>query len=256
MNNIFQTKRFGLLLKRQWLDFGRIYLISLLVVAGILSLFYFLNLKSDFDKPSSYALSFRVPLFSISGIIFLSIIASNYFAQMGQKSRAAIELLLPASITEKFLAGVFFTAILSLLSYLLIFYIVDMAFVSALRKAVIDNAAERFPHFFNDFDHVFKSLYAMPFLISSIFLLGSIAFNRFHYIKTLIITMIVTGVWAFVVVKAGAWLFEGRVPLEGYNHSSALNSKDMAEWLSLALVVFFTLFFWTIAYLRLKEKEV
>jgi len=277
MNNTFQIKRFGLLLKRQWLEFGRIYLISLLVVAGIIAVFYFLNLSDELSGKrmvAQHTLTFRIPLFSICGLLFISIVSSSYFAHMGQKSRAAIDLLIPASIWEKFLSGIFFTVLLSFMSYLFIFYLVDLGFLIKLKSifgsattttttesvsglnrevTVIDNLA----YFYPSIGKIFKGVYVIPFLVSSMFLLGSVYFNRFHYIKALLVIMIFSGLWTLVVVNSGQALFEGRIPVEQEETVfRTTNSRDLAEWGAAALLMLFAVFFWVVSYLRLKEKEV
>lgn len=278
MNNTFQIKRFGLLLKRQWLEFGRIYLISLLVVAGIIAVFYFLNLMDIFSGKrfvNMNTLSFRIPLFVISGLLFISIVASSYFAHMGQKSRAAIDLLMPASVFEKFISSILFSVILSFLSYLLIFYLVDLGFVLKLKSHVssamvtteirsVDGVLKEvttkdmLSYFFPSIGNAtFKGVYVIPFLVSSMFLLGSVYFNRFHYIKTLLVIMIFSGLWTLVVVNSGQALFEGRIPVEQEETVfRTTNSGDLAEWGAAALLMLFAVFFWVVSYLRLKEKEV
>ena len=40
MNNTFNIQRLGLLLKRQWLEFGKIYLITVAVALGVIITFY------------------------------------------------------------------------------------------------------------------------------------------------------------------------------------------------------------------------
>ncbi|RZL57709.1 MAG: hypothetical protein EOO93_17695, partial [Pedobacter sp.] len=91
MNNTFNINRFGLLLKRQWLDFGKIYLISLVVVIGVIIGFYAFSAPlpsktNNFDYDSNLDMRFRYPLFLILGFLFISIVASSYFSLLGQKS--------------------------------------------------------------------------------------------------------------------------------------------------------------------------
>ncbi|WP_316769608.1 hypothetical protein [Pedobacter frigiditerrae] len=275
MNNTFNIQRFGLLLKRQWLEFGKIYLISLAVALGVIVAFYGFALWKAFTYADSFSpndLNFREPLFLIFGFIFISIIASSYFAHLGQKPKAIIDLLIPASTFEKFLTGVFFTSILSIVSFLFLFYITDLAFVSKLRgmytsveqitpyvhngKEItsIDNLAYFFTK--NGGHDKFFPIYFFPFFVTSIFLLGSIFFNKFHYIKTAICVMIFSGIWTAIVVKSGEWLFEGKIMIDQENRNMNHMSQNTAEWLGVLLIVALTAIFWSITYVRLKEKEV
>ncbi|RZL44582.1 MAG: hypothetical protein EOO93_27790, partial [Pedobacter sp.] len=137
MNNTFNINRFGLLLKRQWLDFGKVYLISLLVVVGALVGFYFYYIPSpfkenNFDYDGNLDMRFRYPIYLILGFLFISIVASSYFSLLGQKSRAILELMTPASTFEKFLSGVFYTTLVSFASYIILFYLIDLSFVKYL----------------------------------------------------------------------------------------------------------------------------
>lgn len=269
MNNTFNIQRFGLLLKRQWLEFGKIYLISLVVVIGVNVGFYLFNLY-PFRSFSSQTLSFREPLFVLFGLLFITVIASSYFAHLGQKPKAIIDLMIPASTFEKFLGGILFTAILSSVSFILIFYLTDLAFVSHMRslfdQQLVKNALsqadvtdqpvvkDHLAYFFtHNQSNLVKPLYAAPAFICSIFLLGSVYFNKFHYIKTAISLMIFCGVWAAIIAKTAKVLFEGKVRIESL---SMTREKIDFEWILLLLLLLLTAIFWTITYIRLKEKEV
>ncbi len=259
MNNTFSIHRFGLLLKRQWLEFGKIYLISLAVVLGVLITFYSVTLWSVLNEQSpfrSQLLHFRVPLFLVFGFIFISVIASSYFAHLGQKSKAIIDLMIPASTFEKFMGGLIFASVLSISSFLILFYLTDLAFISKL-QSMYKNDQASMEYFFRqgESDHFFP-IYFMPFLITSIFMLGSIYFEKFHYIKTTIVVMIFVGIWTAIVAKLGEVLFEGRIPVANNQMRHMFSERETAEYLGALLIVVLTLIFWTITYVRLKEKEV
>lgn len=258
MNNTFNIHRFNLLLKRQWLEFGKIFLITLVVAVGIFVAFYGLALFPLQDiTEMPYRLRFREPLFSIFGFLFISIIASAYFAHLGQKSKAIIDLLIPASTLEKFLAGILFTTILSTLSFTLLFYVTDLAFISYIKTHFQNSGSvvglENIKGFLaqNEFKD-FIPLYAMPLVVTSVFMLGSIYFNRFHYIKTAICIMLFGGILTYILSQVSEVLFSGKIQTGmGNNHG-----KDNFEWIALIILLAFTLFTWTISYVRLKEKEV
>lgn len=272
MNNTFNTHRFGLLLKRQWLDFGKIYLLSLLVVAGIIIGFYSWNCPStlkinNFDYEGNIDMRFRYGLFLILGFLFISIVASSYFSLLGQKSRAILDLMTPASVFEKFLCGVFYTAILSVLSYLIVFYFTDLIFVKYINsnlsnfkfdgnsKKIVQSVDSIVSQVFTDENYrtFINGFLAIPFMVTSIFLLGSIYFNRFHYIKTAVSAMVFTGIASYIIYKFGGLITEGMV-----NTSSGRNhyGKDLVFMIIFIVTMILTLIFWAITYVRLKEKEV
>ena len=256
MNNTFNLHRFTLLLKRQWLEFGKIFLITLLVATGVIVAFYGLTLLPL--EELGYIprrLGFREPLFFIFGFLFISIIASSYFAHLGQKSKAIIDLLIPASTFEKFLAGFFYTSILSVLAFILIFTVTDWAFIAYIKSYFktgnVKELAEVATFFSKNDINSFAPLYLAPFTVTSIFLLGSAYFNRFHYIKTAICVMLFSGLWTYIVVNIVEGLLSGKRSINLGN-----NGKDAVEWLLFAFVALCTLVVFSITYVRLKEKEV
>lgn len=266
MNNTFNINRFGLLLKRQWLDFGKIYLISLVVLLGIVVGFYGYNIPSplkdnNFDYDGNLDMRFRYPLFLILGFVFISIVASSYFNILGQKSRAILELMTPASVFEKFLSGVLYTAVMSIFSYLLIFYLTDLAFVKylnghlgAFNRAGVKEVESIAQQVFYDegYRKYCGYFFAFPFLVTSVFLLGSIYFNRFHYIKTALSLMVFIGLASYLVVKFSMWIMEGKVPY----HNHRRGDNDLILWTILLVTSIITIIIWAITYIRLKEKEV
>ena len=274
MNNTFNIQRFGLLLKRQWLEFGKIYLVILAVSLSIMITFYGFALWNPLFEGGNFRgrdLNFREPLFLIFGFLFLSVISSSYFAHLGQKPKAIIDLLIPASTFEKFAAGIFFTAICAVASYAVLFYLTDLAFVAALKdmfNGKVDatafdpetgrqiKSAHNIEYFFSkDSRDSFLPLYFTPFFVSSIFLLGSIYFNRFQYIKTAVSVMIFAGVWTYIIYNFGEWVMKGKVMVDDSGMNNHFSRGDGELYGSLLIVVL-TVIFWSITYVRLKEKEV
>lgn len=270
MNNTFNINRFGLLLKRQWLDFGKIYLISLVVLLGILVGFYSYSIPSplknnNFDYDGDLDMRFRYPLFLILGFVFISIVASSYFNILGQKSRAILELMTPASTFEKFLGGIFYTAILSLATYLILFYLVDLPFVKYINahlsefkmsgaKASLPKPVESISaQIVNDenYRNYLLHFITVPFLITSIFLVGSIYFNRFHYIKTAISVMVFGVLWVTSTIFVMRRLTSNTVWVGNYYWQDESNILFIMSLMGILL----TLAFWLISFIRLKEKE-
>lgn len=260
MNNTFNIQRFGLLLKRQWQEFGKIYLITLAVALGVIVTFYSFALTNVITEEygfTSRILNFREPLFIIFGFLFITVIASSYFAHLGQKPKAIIDLMIPASTFEKFLTGVFFTAILSVVSFVLIFYITDLAFIAKIKNISIKYGEPATYFFVKNSPKEFASIYTIvPVFTTSIFLAGSIYFNRFHYIKTAISVMIFSGIWAYLIYKIGQTLFDGRIRVEQVDMNTNNAPKGLIELGVFAVFLLLTAIFWTITYVRLKEKQV
>lgn len=271
MNNIFNINRFGLLIKRQWLDFGKIYLISLVVITGVLIGFYAWQSPSplkglNYDNDGNLDLRFRYPLFLIVGFLFISIVASSYFATMGQKSRAILELMIPASTFEKFLTALFYTSVISLLSFLILFYFTDLAFVKYINAHLtefkvngnhskslkpVESIATQITNDEN-YRNFILNQFPLPLLVTSIFLLGSIYFNRFHYIKTAVSVIVFCGLASYICIKVAELLTRDMI----MKNQSYNNDKSDVLLFLLLISITLTLIFWTITYVRLKEKEV
>ncbi|MCX3264754.1 hypothetical protein [Pedobacter agri] len=267
MNNTFNINRFGLLLKRQWLDFGKVYLGTLIILTGILVVAYWIFMPSTdnimLNIRKSPELSFRYLVFTFLGFFFISIVASSYFINLGKKADSIVELMIPASIFEKFVSGVFYTSILSTSSFLLVFYLVDLAFVTFFNGQIshmIDSNLALKPaetivnEVSNDTQYLnyFKYNLISPFTVTSIFLLGSIYFKRFHYIKTAIVVILFTVLWVSLTFYFMNLMIADTVWIGNqYWHN---DSHIFLIFSLVALVV--TIAFWITTYIRLKEKEV
>lgn len=261
MNNTFNFSRFTLLVRRQWLDFGKIYLMSLLVITGVIAITYIFNFPEQAEHTEKglsaapviyFQLFFRVPLFLILGFIFISITASNYFSILGQKPKTIIELMIPASTFEKWLCAVFYTGVLSIISFLLIFYLADLAFIKYGESIGAQSPKLFFTEFFER--DITPYLIAVPVMVTSVFLLGSVYFNRFHYIKTAVITLIFLYVIGYLTFRAGQWLSEGRTMKAVVVFGD--DPKQSAFILTLLSTMAITAYLWLITFFRLKEKEV
>jgi len=67
MNNTFDFGRFSLLIRRQWINFGRVYLMALGIVLGIFIAFYGYNFARAVSEGDHHAilnvLNFRPSIF-------------------------------------------------------------------------------------------------------------------------------------------------------------------------------------------------
>lgn len=271
MSNLFNTARFFALIRRQWIGFGRIYLMSIGVIAGIIFCFYAFNIGSNYSDIKNESvqvysvLNFRSPLFCVLGIFFATVISSSYFADLGSKTKAIFELMIPASRLEKFLVGIFYTVVVSISSYLLIYYLIDLAFVSYLRgfgpaiRTEVNSLGEQvtvefWPYYFSmDYPRGVFYLCFLPFLLNAVFLLGGIVFKSYQYIKTAISLVVYCVIWMSFFVYLMKKQTEHTVP-----HMDDSYWSDVYHIFGLITVagIVLTLIFWGLAFLRLKEKEI
>ncbi|NQD72280.1 hypothetical protein HP439_16260 [Sphingobacterium shayense] len=270
MSNTFDFSRFSRLINRQWIGFGKIYLMSLVIIAGIFMAFfgYHINQASESQDAHDIAtmFSFRPYVFTVIGLAFIAIVSSSYFSGLGQKSKAIFEILIPASQLEKFLSAVFYTALLTTASYFLLFYLIDFGFVSYARANFHsaetyfspdlnkDVTLDRLTYFFVTPlpDEIYWMLF-LPFLLSAIFLLGSIAFKNFHFIKTATVIVAYCFVFILATIKIMTWITKDTVATEG---NIFFNEEMNIIKIFCAVGIVLTLLLWGISFLRLKEKEV
>ena len=271
MSDSFDIRRLSSLINRQWISFGKIYIMSLGIAAGIIAAFYgyaikefFYNISAD---PSFIAglLSFRPVVFIFLGLLFVTIIAGTYFSDLGQKPKAIFEIMIPASRLEKFITALFFSLIITIASYIVIFMIIDFGFVMYFRKliasipiqhqdgsstVIADKVALLSTH---DFPKHLPYFYFLPFLMSAIFLLGSIAFQNFQYIKTAISLIVYIAVWTISLVYLINALTRNTMSV---SDSGFWNDELNIFRLILGIGILLTVVLWIVGFLRLKEKEV
>ncbi|NJI75811.1 hypothetical protein HCX49_21675 [Sphingobacterium kitahiroshimense] len=270
MSNVFNVNRLCALIRRQWISVGRIYLMSLIIVAGVFIAFYSFYFSRYFEElkfgnaTGEYLLNFRVPLFFILGLFFITVVSSSYFSDLGQKTKAIFELMMPASRLEKFLAAIFYTVIVSLGAYFLLFYLIDLAFVSYLRStgsSIITKTystgetviTDHWLYFFKlEKWKYLHYLYFLPFLLNALFLLGSIAYKNFQYIKTAITMIIYIAIWMISYIYVMKLTTKDTIQVGG----NAFQDEIHVFQLIMAIGIILTLVFWGLAFLRLKEKEV
>lgn len=278
MNNTFKIHRFTLLLKRQWLEFGKVYLMTLAVVFAIIICFYAMSFSNvdEYKKADiiNNLLRFRIPLFVLLGLLFISIVASAYFLHLGNKARAIGDLLTPASKLEKYTTAIVYTTIVPILSFLLIFYMVDFAFVQANLNNYSDtqNIYENGEYinrtmqnsdwlFFRysmlsttHFGYLVGICTTISVLVTSLFLAGSIYFNRFQYIKTLVAVVAFVSVATLVYFQAIQFFFDNKVrisPNQTYD-----DNHGNGPFLVVTALALVALFLYVVGYIRYKEKEV
>jgi len=267
MNNTFDFNRFKLLVGRQWQSYKKEYFLIVGVLLAIILYFYGNELYKIFKEGNIATYNndfrFRIPLFIILGFLYISLTASSYFKNYGKSNSAISEILVPASKLEKFLASIFYTTGLGFITYLLLFHIVDFGFMNYVRsftsstttsyingqEVVRDNL-----HYLHKLIYIYPVQYFVfiPFTINTIFLLGSIYFKNKHFIKTIVSVAVYAGLCFLIIYSIYRVFFLGQMHLEDNDPS---DHKDLIAFLMSALGWTITIILWTIAYVRLKEKE-
>ena len=127
-------------------------------------------------------------------------------------------------------------------------------FKSIVSKTKVIPAVESiFSEIFNDkkYREYCIMFFGFPFLVTSVFLLGSAYFHSFHYIKTSVVVMVFSAVSTYIIYKAGEALTKNI-----YSVNNAGTDKTYLILGISTIIIALTIIFWLITYVRLKEKEV
>jgi len=248
MNKIFNPSRFWLLLKKDVIENYRIIGLIILSAIVIAILAFFANPERDFYE------EFFPAAMLIAGFIF----ASMSFNELHSKDQRHVYLSLPASNLEKFLSKLFLSTVGFALALSLIFWIFSVVF-SPLVANTLGTQLD-----------AFNPLAENPWLairlfvvLQSIFLLGSVYFNHYAFVKTngalLLLAIILVIIFYLLARTILATYFEGWtfrphnvVPstvMENFMEDSGTRIAKNLFWFVLAP------FLWVVAYFKLKERE-
>ena len=137
MNNIFDFNRFSLLVKRQWVENKKLFLMASFGIVGIIIVIDSLLMRWE------YGYIDVIPRFSIFLLSFYfggSVFTNYVFKDLSDKNISTSFLLVPASHFEKFLTGVLYAFVVFSMVFLTLFYVVDLGFVSvgnSIRESLI-----------------------------------------------------------------------------------------------------------------------
>ncbi len=291
----FDAKRWWLLVGKHWSENKRKYTLSLFAIAGLLLLWFVVILISDGHRGINASMQLTTYYFGLflGGCLYGSIL----FADLGSKTKGLNYLVVPASHLEKLLCALFYGVIVFFVCYTGIFYIVDMLAVKVsnaiaysywMKHHLPGETFEpqrilnvfRFSNWHNAEPGFSYYLLITYFVIQSLFILGSVYFARFSFIKTVIVSLIIGLVMVFVAAKVIAGILppgdfyhginsyrfytvKSNPSGEGlmiYGDSNTDKVVSLPEWINTVLLFLLKYalapLFWLATYYRLKEKEI
>jgi hypothetical protein len=286
MNNLFDIKRLGLVLRKDLKENLTRYLMYFGVLTGVLALLFILNNSTAFSvHTDNYKFTYtpcevaNKSLLVISSILFIScglVAGSMIMKPMNNKIKRITWLTFPASSLEKFLARLLIVTVGCTVFFIVAMYVADIILMCywkarffAFEVKLIDltgiygkktNPDLYDPAFFPALRY-FATAIAGFFLVQSIFILGATFWSRNSFPKTFLAV--------FVILIAYTAVCGGFVNLFYDNHSSGFNNVmnsffykgsalnpdgELPLWFFCTLA-FFTLFNWVFAYFRFREQE-
>lgn len=277
MNQTFSMNRWGLLLGKHWSENRKKYTLGMVAIASLLALWYgFMILVGQGVQADVQAPTYFVGLFVI-GCIFASLL----FADLSDKPKGISYLSVPASHLEKLLCNLLFGVVLFFIVYLVIFYLITtpmLALSNAVKEAKWKADGLNYPFSKEELINVFsfgKSrggdffyyLHLAFFAVQSAFILGSVYFARFSFIKTIISLLVVWLLLFLFVAKVLDPLmpdgnyFNGITSWSlGHGEEGGYKIVMLPAWVDSTLLFLFKFtlapLFWITTYFRLKEKEI
>jgi hypothetical protein len=260
MNNYFDLSRFLQLFKKQTKENLRFYLMSLVVIAGILViLFGYLAYRTEGKLAYQADLQFKVYLicFLLSGAIF----SSTIFSHFGDKKSCIMAIVLPCSRLEKFFVGWIYVFIIFPLIYSILFYLIDWSFVMSLSPKARGVVA-----FYNIFSAEEEQYIVFPIylLLASLGILGAIGFRNLHFIKAGALffgcAFLLVGINTFFLNRLIVNTLGGNMPFGGLSFIAGseyynINIENSLTYLIGTICIVAPMIWWS-AYLKLKEREV
>jgi hypothetical protein len=274
VSNVFSLGRFGAYFKKHLIDNYRFYSVSVIVLAGLL---LFLLLLLTFNIASFDSYSNMLPFFVAGMFIAGAIFTSLSFSELSGKPQGIDYLLFPASHLEKFLTTMLVTTVGFLLVYHLSFYIafklLDVIMSMRHGRVAVNDLGDNITG-----DYIYA--YYSWFIMHAIVLAGAIYFRKYSLIKVL---------FCLIVFLLALYLLNGlltqlffhnykvdwrqQVPFIGLNLNfpgvdSSLEENNSYHFVFITLpskyqdcLLFIGKFLvapilWTIAYFRLRDKEI
>ncbi len=279
MQPTFSFDRFTLLLKKHWAENKKRYILSALAFIGLLVIWFLFVMLTDDFHPMAEGLQEVTFIFSL--FIIGSFYASQIFRELGSRARGINYLMVPASAMEKLLCSLLYGIILFFVVFTVAFYLADGLMVliaNAMHPSYNKLTPEggqlkaslvnMFP-FSGPGQKASSNAYILLLflVIQSFFILGSVYFEKYSFIKTAI-SMFVTMLVFFVLLYV---LNEGLMP-DGSFHENLSSYRvfgpestdeklvQLPGWVGPALRGLFMYglapFFWVVTYFRLREKQV
>lgn len=257
INNTFSLPRFGLVVKKDFIENWKFYALGALLIFGVLVLFIMLfgydvyagRLSSDIKANNMD--EFRIAAFSGFLYTFAIVLASISFKSLKNKTGRIESLMLPASHFEKFIMRWLITVVLYPVIYIVIFVISDAVCVVALRAIYPEEGMINMldmSDIYTSFPDISTCVnaYAYYLCIQAFYMLGSVVMPKLSFVKTsaVLFVLVLLYVWTIVVCNDIFFSPYRRVGLEPNQIG-----------LNVCLIVF-AVAMWVVSYFRYKESEV
>lgn len=277
--NTFRISRLEMLLRQQYQEHKKAFILCITALTGVVFLFYAINITIDYQgalrETDAFrraqhlgdlrAMNFRTNLLSFSYLIFTCLLTGNYYFRLARPQNAIQELMLPVSAVERWLCGYLLGILLIITSFIVIVTLVDGLAVLAVKQLIPnigkEDVQQLATYYAPDKQEpllLVETLSAKDFgaisflglLASSFFLLGSIYFTRTPYLLTAFSLMVLS-----IFVFSAANLVDILSITRGIAIENARNNQIMSQVTTISFLVLFGSL-WAATYYRIKEKQI
>lgn len=278
MNNTFDIKRFGLLVKKDFAESWKKYLMAFLAMFGITTIlfvwvalgnYYYVESKGIYSDPD-YLSQTLVAMSMFLALAFACICASWLMDPICDKTKKISYLTNPASQFEKYLMRWGLVVVLFIAAYLIAFFAANFVqwLVCTIRypgsdatvlhlSYLFDPGSENSYKLFRDWDG-FILVVSFYFFMQSLFVLGSTFWQKNSFVKTFCAGLIIFVIYLFVCWGLTSSLFDRGLNDFGLVSEDIINGNDhdRIPYLLIGGFSFFAVFNWVIGYLRFREIEI
>lgn len=273
MNNTFNFRRFGLLLRKTIYEKGLV-LGGIFVLAIVLIIFSYSSSGTLRQSAFAQSMGFMIGLFGVT--IFVNILLNNF----SKKSAAASYLSLPSSHFEKWLVVFVSTFLIFLPIFLIILKVIDTLFIDYYRElavtkyhysaAQLETSLTYLTYTFDEKD----TLSRMPFWfflptffgLSGISVVGSLYFNQKSYIRSalvflglaIILSLSVNMLFGAIIGEKTAIMnfTKAFITTQKEKHYTVSASESVQSLIKYFMVIFIPAALWLIGLVRLSDKEI
>lgn len=272
MNNIFDFRRFGLLLRKTIYEKGLVLGGTFVLLIAIM-LFLYWQVKNINSSQVYQNLCFGI------GFIYPAFLVSFLLNNFSKKSNAASYLALPCSHFEKWLSVFIIVVLIYLPLFLLTLKIIDTSFINHYREIAITKfhwdakrIATSFPYIkyrFEDTEGQFPIdiFLSLSLILGSISILGSLYFNQKSLIKTAIVCLGFILFFSFLGGVVFELILGEKVSVSIFNLTKAVITnkyqtsftlfaqKPVKYFVNYFILIFIPFALWAISLVRFREKE-
>ena len=263
MNNFFNYHRFALLVKRQWVENRRLFLMALATLLGLGIFFYSFNI--NWEHGVLFRLESRMIIFYLGLFLAGSFFTNYIFRDLSDKNSTTSFLLVPASHFEKQMSALFYVFVVFPIIFFILFLIIDYSFVSIGNNIMNDlkDKTGLMPNkilleYLKSNDARLDVTILTWIGVQAFVILGSTTFTGWSYIKTgftgfAILFVIVL----FVGLMQKLFLDDLSNELGGTHYFQIKPTRDMLNgYVMFGLKYAIAPLLLVIAYFKLKEKQV